>query len=205
MPRQSVFWSPNYVQTQRTHRARSRTVLFNLIKSMPPQFKHEHEQGSGGRRVRDRAQSLSRASGRPKNWICRGLRARWSMESLSRHWDVVEDESVAGRIEERVGRLFGDLAFLPKQTTGGRERKRLAAPARRAGSTHKEYTIERNPMNSVITKHSISSELAQKMVDGSGGESQRIGRVSENVTILDDGGQSQGPFSRNGRGIDPHH
>ena len=37
------FWSPNYVQHS-AHIEPGRDGLFNLIKSMPPGFKHEHEQ-----------------------------------------------------------------------------------------------------------------------------------------------------------------
>src|SRR5258705_4588028 len=37
------FWSPNYVQHS-AHIEPGRDGLFNLIKSMPPAFKHEHEQ-----------------------------------------------------------------------------------------------------------------------------------------------------------------
>jgi uncharacterized protein GlcG (DUF336 family) len=39
----------------------------------------------------------------------------------------------------------------------------------------------------VVKKHSISSELAQKMVDAAAAKAREIG-VSENVAILDDGG-----------------
>ena len=49
-------------------------------------------------------------------------------------------------------------------------------------------------MNSVITKQSISSELAQKMVDAAVAKARELG-VSENVTILDDGGNLKA-FSR---------
>ena len=42
-------------------------------------------------------------------------------------------------------------------------------------------------MASVVKKHSISSELAQKMVDAAVAKAREIG-VSENVAILDDGG-----------------
>ena len=42
-------------------------------------------------------------------------------------------------------------------------------------------------MASVVKKHSISSELAQKMVDTAVAKAREIG-VSENVAILDDGG-----------------
>src|SRR6266850_2246373 len=43
------------------------------------------------------------------------------------------------------------------------------------------------PMATVVRKHSISYELAQKMVDAAVAKAREIG-VSENVAILDDGG-----------------
>jgi uncharacterized protein GlcG (DUF336 family) len=42
-------------------------------------------------------------------------------------------------------------------------------------------------MTNLITKHGISSELAQKMVNAAMAKASELG-VSENVTILDDGG-----------------
>ena len=52
----------------------------------------------------------------------------------------------------------------------------------------------RCPMANVVKKHSISSELAQKMVDEAVAKARGIG-VSENVAILDDGGNLKA-FSR---------
>ena len=49
-------------------------------------------------------------------------------------------------------------------------------------------------MANVVKKHSISSELAQKMVDAAAAKAREIG-VSENVAILDDGGNLKA-FSR---------
>jgi uncharacterized protein GlcG (DUF336 family) len=42
-------------------------------------------------------------------------------------------------------------------------------------------------MANVVKKHSISSELAQKMVDQAVAKARKIG-IAENVAILDDGG-----------------
>src|ERR1700726_4487725 len=42
-------------------------------------------------------------------------------------------------------------------------------------------------MANVVTKHSISSELAQKMVDEAVAKARELG-VTENVAVLDDGG-----------------
>src|SRR6266850_6991109 len=44
-----------------------------------------------------------------------------------------------------------------------------------------------SPMADVVKKHSISSELAQKMVNEAVAKAREIG-VTENVAILDDGG-----------------
>jgi hypothetical protein len=49
-------------------------------------------------------------------------------------------------------------------------------------------------MANVVKKHSISSELAQKMVDQAVAKARELG-VSENVAILDDGGNLKA-FSR---------
>src|ERR1700724_4725348 len=49
-------------------------------------------------------------------------------------------------------------------------------------------------MTNVIKKHSISSDLAQKMVGAAVAKARELG-VSENVTILDDGGNLKA-FSR---------
>jgi uncharacterized protein GlcG (DUF336 family) len=56
-------------------------------------------------------------------------------------------------------------------------------------------TKSRTPaMANVVTKHSISSELARKMVEEAVAKARELG-VTENVTILDDGGNLKA-FSR---------
>src|ERR1700726_2120596 len=52
----------------------------------------------------------------------------------------------------------------------------------------------RCPMANVVKKYSISSELAQKMVDRAMAKARELG-VTENVAILDDGGNLKA-FSR---------
>src|SRR6267378_6307412 len=52
----------------------------------------------------------------------------------------------------------------------------------------------KSPMANVVKKHSISSELAQQMVEKAVAKAEEIG-VSENVAILDDGGNLKA-FSR---------
>src|SRR6266568_4596716 len=52
----------------------------------------------------------------------------------------------------------------------------------------------RCPMANVVKKHSISSELAEKMVNAAVAKARELG-VTENVAILDDGGNLKA-FSR---------
>jgi uncharacterized protein GlcG (DUF336 family) len=56
-----------------------------------------------------------------------------------------------------------------------------------------EYRLE-DAMNNVIEKHSISYELARKMADAAVAKAKELG-VSENVAILDEGGNLKA-FSR---------
>src|ERR1700674_1062565 len=55
-------------------------------------------------------------------------------------------------------------------------------------------SLERCPMANVVKKHSISYELAQKMADAAVAKARELG-VTENVAILDDGGNLKA-FSR---------
>src|ERR1700731_1862075 len=64
-----------------------------------------------------------------------------------------------------------------------------------AQSMRNTYQVEGGfPMANVVKKHSVSSELAQKMVDEAVAKARELG-VSENVAILDDGGNLKA-FSR---------
>jgi len=56
-----------------------------------------------------------------------------------------------------------------------------------SNSSGQELAGRKVPMANVVKKHSISSELAQKMVNEAVTKARELG-VAENVTILDDGG-----------------
>src|ERR1700675_4805376 len=58
----------------------------------------------------------------------------------------------------------------------------------------KHWRGGRCPMANVVKKHSVSSELAQKMVNAAVAKAKELG-VTENVAILDDGGNLKA-FSR---------
>jgi uncharacterized protein GlcG (DUF336 family) len=65
---------------------------------------------------------------------------------------------------------------------------RTPVPATSVKDTNTMKTQSKTPtMANVVTKHSISSELAQKMVDEAVAKARELG-VTENVAILDDGG-----------------
>src|SRR5260370_3765371 len=67
---------------------------------------------------------------------------------------------------------------------------KAASIARSAGMINTQYISSGggSPMANEVKKHSISSELAQKMVDEAVAKARDIG-VRENVAILDDGGK----------------
>ena len=69
------------------------------------------------------------------------------------------------------------------------------------GSSFSETEIEELNLNNAALQGYISSELAQKMADAAVAKARAL-HVSENVAILDDGGQSQG-LQPDGWGPDP--
>ncbi len=83
------YWSPNYIQHS-AHIAPGREGLFNLIKSMPSDFKYE-----AGPIVAegDFVMVHGRFSnfGAPVNWIAADI-VRIKDGILVEHWDVIQDE-----------------------------------------------------------------------------------------------------------------
>jgi predicted SnoaL-like aldol condensation-catalyzing enzyme len=97
-------WSPHYIQHS-AHIEPGRDGLFNLIKSMPPGFRHDHEQilAEGEFVI---VHSRFSGFGQPKNWIVADF-VRVVDGILVEHWDVVEDE--ASQADSKSGRpMFGD-------------------------------------------------------------------------------------------------
>jgi predicted SnoaL-like aldol condensation-catalyzing enzyme len=98
------YWSPDYIQDS-AHIEPGRDGLFNLIKSMPPAFRHEHEQiVAEGELVI--LHSRFSGFGQAKNWVVADF-VRVVDGVLVEHWDVVEDE--ASQADSKSGRpMFGD-------------------------------------------------------------------------------------------------
>ncbi|MFL5496510.1 MAG: nuclear transport factor 2 family protein [Gemmatimonadales bacterium] len=98
------YWSPHYIQHS-AHIEPGRDGLFTLIKSMPPAFRHDHEQiVAEGELVI--VHSRFSGFGQPKNWIVADF-VRVVDGLVVEHWDVVEDE--ASQADSKSGRpMFGD-------------------------------------------------------------------------------------------------
>jgi predicted SnoaL-like aldol condensation-catalyzing enzyme len=98
------FWSPSYVQHS-AHIEPGRAGLFNLIRSIPPTLKYEHEQIlAEGELVM--VHGRFSGFGATKNWIAADI-VRVVDGVLVEHWDVIEDE--ASEAESKSGRpMFGD-------------------------------------------------------------------------------------------------
>src|SRR5258706_9157600 len=97
------YWSPDYIQHS-AHIEPGRDGLFNLIKSMPPAFRHEHEQiVAEGEFVI--VHSRFSGFGQAKKWGVADF-VRGGGGVLGGHWEVVEGEGA--QEESKSGRpIFG--------------------------------------------------------------------------------------------------
>ena len=98
------YWSPNYIQHS-AHIEPGRDGLFNLIKSIPPTLKYEHDMIVAEDEFVIVHGRFS-AHGQPANWIAADI-VRIKDDLLVEHWDVIEDE--ATRAQSKSGNpMFGD-------------------------------------------------------------------------------------------------
>jgi len=98
------YWSPNYIQHS-AHIEPGRDGLFNLIKSIPPTLKYEHDMivGEGDFVI---VHGRFSGHGQAANWIAADI-VRIKDGLLVEHWDVIEDE--ATRAQSKSGLpMFGD-------------------------------------------------------------------------------------------------
>src|SRR5207344_2978599 len=80
------------------------------------------------------------------------------------------------------------LKAIPVHASSGPDCAREPTITTDTRPTRNTYQVDgRCPMANVVKKHSISSELVQKMVDQAVAKARELG-VTENVAILDDGG-----------------
>jgi len=98
------YWSPNYIQHS-AHIEPGRDGLFNLIKSIPPTLKYEHDMIVAEDEFVIVHGRFS-GHGQPVNWIAADI-LRIKDGVLVEHWDVIEDE--ATRAQSKSGKpMFGD-------------------------------------------------------------------------------------------------
>jgi predicted SnoaL-like aldol condensation-catalyzing enzyme len=97
------YWSPNYIQHS-AHIEPGRDGLFNLVRSLPPTLKYEHDLivAEG-----DYVISHGRFSGRgsPVNWIAADI-VRIENGVLQEHWDVLQDEATEEQSKSKAP-MFG--------------------------------------------------------------------------------------------------
>ena len=98
------YWSPNYIQHS-AHIEPGRDGLFNLIKSIPPTLKYEHDMIVAEDEFVIVHGRFS-GHGQPVNWVAADI-LRIKDGLLVEHWDVIEDE--ATRAQSKSGNpMFGD-------------------------------------------------------------------------------------------------
>ena len=98
------YWSPDYIQHS-AHIEPGRDGLFNLIKSIPPTLKYEHDiiVAEGDFVI---VHGRFSGHGQAANWIAADI-VRIKDGLLIEHWDVIEDE--ATRAQSKSGLpIFGD-------------------------------------------------------------------------------------------------
>ena len=99
-----AFWSPDYIQHS-AHIAPGRSGLFDLVRSLPPELRYEHQLVVADG---DHVMLHGRFSGHglPANWVVVDV-VRIADGKLAEHWDVIQDE--VGRDESQSGLpMFGD-------------------------------------------------------------------------------------------------
>jgi acetyl esterase/lipase len=98
-----AFWSPDYIQHS-AHIAPGRGGLFDLVRSMPAEFRYEHQLVVGDG---DHVLLHGRFSnhGLPASWVVVDV-VRIADGKLAEHWDVIQDEAIEA--ESRSGLpMFG--------------------------------------------------------------------------------------------------
>ena len=99
-----AFWSPDYIQHS-AHVPQGRSGLFDLIKSLPPSMKYEHDvvMAEG-----DLVMLHGRFSGTglPADWIAADI-VRLQDGRLVEHWDVLQDEATKASSQSGLP-MFGN-------------------------------------------------------------------------------------------------
>ena len=106
------FWSPTYIQHS-AHIEPGRDGLFDLVKSLPPDLRYEHQLV-----VADGDYVLLHGRfsnhGQPANWIVTDI-VRVADGQLAEHWDVIQDEVTRSQSKSKLP-MFGDT--FPAEATG---------------------------------------------------------------------------------------
>jgi len=105
-----AFWSPDYIQHS-AHIAPGRSGLFDLVRSLPPELRYEHQLVVADG---DHVMLHGRFSGHglPANWVVVDV-VRIADGKLAEHWDVIQDE--VSRDESQSGLpMFGDTFPPPR-------------------------------------------------------------------------------------------
>jgi predicted SnoaL-like aldol condensation-catalyzing enzyme len=105
------FWSPDYIQHS-AHIEPGRDGLFELIKTMPPDFCYEYQLAVA---EGDYVLLHGRFSqiGQPVNWIVTDI-VRVADGLLAEHWDVIQDEVTREQSKSGLP-MFGDV--FPDETS----------------------------------------------------------------------------------------
>ena len=99
-----AFWSPDYIQHS-AHISPGRSGLFDLVRSLPPELRYEHQLVvAHGDHVILHGRFSNQ--GQPVNWVVADI-VRVADGKLAEHWDVIQDEADASQSQSGLP-MFGD-------------------------------------------------------------------------------------------------
>ena len=102
--RAEAYWSPDYIQHS-AHIAPGRSGLFDLVKSLPPELRYEHQLVvADGDHVILHGRFSNH--GQPVNWVVADI-VRIADGKLAEHWDVIQDEVDEAQSQSGLP-MFGD-------------------------------------------------------------------------------------------------
>lgn len=182
------FWSPDYVQRS-AHIAPGRDGLFDLIKTMPPELRYEHQLvvAEGDYVI---LHGRFSQMGQPTNWVVIDV-VRVADGMLAEHWDVIEDEATRSQSQSGLP-MFGDTfpaeAPTPDDGSAGVSPTDTQRPESQLMNAFVSYLRARPNREQVDTESTREFNTGETALEGATRQDNDLGGVRA-ITIEPDFGR----------------
>jgi len=182
------FWSPDYVQRS-AHIAPGRDGLFDLIKTMPPELRYEHQLvvAEGDYVI---LHGRFSQMGQPTNWVVIDV-VRVADGMLAEHWDVIEDEATRSQSQSGLP-MFGDTfpaeAPTPDDGSAGVSLTDTQRPESQLMNAFVSYLRARPKREQVDTESTREFNTGETALEGATRQDNDLGGVRA-ITIEPDFGR----------------